>query len=430
MTTFDPFENMNAEYDFGSTEEVAAPAASNLPICQWFHETTAWAYDDGKPGKRGGKIVTSGLHIEHGRWPTVDAVCAASNLPGVWIHHTSSGNTVLHWQLGGAGLYILAKRLYSLDEMGRDPSKRAGVAYAWPQGDGRRMSFQAIIDELLPGFAELNLEPFPIVVSLRKKVCISLHDALLAQYRVIKANDMWLASAHKRALASGKVPAGTPQPRTPFYGFKLRLEPGEQVLQTPGKNKGGSQGFEITTVRPNVPDLDPFKDVDEVKDYLREHATHRDLREIIERKLDEAIAWSLEQSAEWLRPEGSDDADPGSSAPATGAGDDFDPFFDSEEQPAPIAHNERRYKVPGSGALAARRAPQGDRPEDYDTPAPAPAPAAPAGKLEDVPGTAKPLQRRALLNLGNKEAAWRPGLSREEAGKLIVKAQEKAPAQR
>lgn len=426
QNNYDPFADEESAPDFGSTEEVAAPAASNQPIMQWLHECGAWKFDAARPGGKGEKTFTRGWHAEAGKWASFDDDCGASGIPLVVVHHTTSGKTVVHWQFESALFFILARRLYSLDEMSADMAKRAGVAYFWPWGGAKQMSFQAVLGDLLPGYAALGRTPEPIRISVKGKVVNSLQSALAAQYRVIKVNNLWLESTHRKRIANKEIAADALCPKTPYSAFSVALAPGEEETATSRKT---GQSFVLTTIAAQVPVLDPFADVAACKAYLREHEAPEEVLAVIRDCREEVIAWSASQSGQWAADaiQGSDDGEETTRSARGPLGDEPEDYgavpvstkpaqratpshpAQAPREEAPRAHH---HAAPAQARNSARVDPVAEVPRPYE-------------RMEDVPGDATLAQRQALARFGLKDAAWRDGLSRQEAGKLIISAQKK-----
>lgn len=369
---------MNNGYDFGSDIDVIEPAPEH-PRVQWFHRRN-FVDSAGKA-----KGLTVGWHSQQGLWEEWDTACAVAGFRT--IHLKQGGEIVPYWQLGSnaenedewgsAAPFVLAKGCHSEAEMGNGSrgfnGVRAGIVYAWAPRESGVPRKVLKCRGMLP---EVYDRPVVFVVGGQAMV-----DCMLAalgkdgHYRVLRANN---ARLEKQGIAT----------KTPYWGFRLRLMPGEDV---DAKGKGGSS--EVTRIITGIPR--------EITDeFLASHhvGEHRQMVQDEIKASNYSIEWSMQVSQEiygGTEEAESFDASPGESSDF---GENFDHPFDSEESaPKPPAKPQPSNST---------------RPSDEE--------------LGRVPGTALLPQRKILRDkLKQFDLARKPGLSREDAVKHIVALQSK-----
>jgi len=367
---------MSSGYDFGEDNDVVESGIEE-GVLQWFSQRDCEGAED----------TTVGWHIEAGKYPYLDKVCAAANLPQVKIEQ-SKLNT--YWQIGGkagASLFILAKGCHSEQEM-NDKSKRAGVAFGWHKEDDgkgkvknvKTLKFRAFVAELLPFFDESN-PPRPVIVVAKNQFASDMLPILGrdGQYRVLRANNELFQEKHGKAT------------KTPYWGFSLLLVPGKRIKRMQVK---GDQGSPVSPIVSEIPAQvdDDYLDAHHVGEYLP----------LIKGEIEDSVAWSLQVTNDIYAGVNGSTEEPENfteaSMDASDFGENFDHPFDSEESVAKPA-----AKPQPSNSLKPL----------------------PDAELGNIVGTANMPQRRALQRLGQLGLAQKAGLSREEAGREIQLAQKR-----
>jgi hypothetical protein len=212
--------------------------------------------------------IYAGWLAEAGRLDELDAAMEQAGFKQITIKH-GSGNMVTHWAVETANLYVVAEGVQSIAEMKHTP-ERYGIAFGWRTLEGGRqqsvLRFRAFIKELLQvGFTE------PLLVTAKSTLTGDLIAALMRQYDVLDAVDVFRAQDKKPAL------------NPPFYACAIPLGPGQEVA------RGSVQTKEITPIVANIPT--PI-----TKEHIRAYWIKRDWVALIEGMLDETIAWSTTSS--------------------------------------------------------------------------------------------------------------------------------------
>ncbi len=361
-------------YDFGEDNEVVESGIEE-GILQWFSLRDCETVD-------GKEDATVGWHIEVGKYPYLDKVCAKAGLPQVKIEQ-SKVNT--YWQIGnktGASLFVLAKGCHSETEM-NDKTKRAGVAFGWhKEEDGKNiktLKFRAFVAELLPFFDEEN-PPRPVIVVAKKQFASDLLPILGrdGQYRVIRANNEIFQEKH-----------GKPT-KTPYWGFSLLLTPGKREKRM---SKDKTVGSPVSPITCDIP-----AKID--GEYLEAHHVGEYLP-LVKAEIEDSVAWSLQVTQDIYAGVNGDTEEV--SEPTSPFEESYDhPFDDQDFNESPVEAAKPAAKPRPSNNLK----PLSDR------------------ELEAIKGgTANVAQRRALQKLGNLLLAQTPHLTREQAAAGIKEAQ-------
>lgn len=379
---------MSNGYDFGDDIEVVEPAPEH-PRIQWFHRRN---YYIDATGKTKGKDLTVGWHSEQGKWEQWDQACLMAGLRT--IHLKQGGNIVPYWHLGSnsekedewgsAAPFILAKGCLSESEMGNGTRGfngiRAGIAYGWTvreSGVPRKiLKFRA----MLPGLYDR-----PVIFVVGGKAMVNCMLAALGKdghYRVLNANNARLASQGVKT-------------KTPYWGFRLTLNPGEDV----DFEGNGGKSSEVTKIVTDIPReiSDEFLAAHHVGEY----------RQLVQDEIkasNHSVPWSMEESEKIYGGTASDEEPAGDFS--SYSDDTYDhPFDDGGE------YDEGGY--PADPKPAAKQPSNGLRPMSD----------AELGKLTE--GTANHAQRRALQKLGKLGLAQKADLSKEEASAAIAAAQKR-----
>jgi hypothetical protein len=216
------------------------------------------------------RSIYAGWLIEATQTPELDDAMMRAGLEQLTIRH-GGGNTVTHWAMPEAALFVLADGVQTMAEM-RTSSERYGIAFGWRElPDGRRQSalrMRVMLRALLEvGYTQ------PLLVSVKSTLTGDVLDALLRQYEVLDA-------ALDGQERSGKAPR-----ELPFYAFSLPLGPGKEVARGRGQTK------EIIPIVARIPE--PV-----TREYLTAHYIQKEWVAPIERRIDETLAWSVAQSAQ------------------------------------------------------------------------------------------------------------------------------------
>lgn len=187
----------------------------------------------------------------------------------VTIKH-GNGNTVSHWAVETADLYVIADGVQTIGEMQRT-NERHGIAFGWRTLlNGRQQSqlrFRALLSELTEvGYLH------PLTVTAKSTLTGDVITALLRQYDVLDAVDAIRATKSK------------PPMNPPFYACALPIGPGVEVVRGQAGNSK-----EITPVMAKVPEA-----ITEA--YIINHWIKKPLIAVIESLMDETIAWSVATS--------------------------------------------------------------------------------------------------------------------------------------
>ncbi|MCG8349085.1 MAG: hypothetical protein MI924_15045 [Chloroflexales bacterium] len=214
------------------------------------------------------RTIYAGWLVETGRSETLDEAMETAGFTTVTIRH-GSGNTVMHWAVEQANLFVIAEGVQGITEMKNTPD-RYGVAFGWRTlPDGRPQSalkFRALLHELLDvDYTE------PLLVSVKSTLTGDLLAALMHQYDVLDAID-------RERAAKGQPPLNPP-----FYACSIPLGPGAEVA------RGSAQKKEIVPIVAHVPDS-----ID--RSYLVAHYIRKPWVTLIEGMLDATITWSVTAS--------------------------------------------------------------------------------------------------------------------------------------
>lgn len=214
------------------------------------------------------RTIYAGWLIETGRTEALDEVMRTAGYRTVTIRH-GSGNTVTHWAVEVANLFVIAEGVQSIAEM-KATRDRYGIAFGWRTlPDGRPQSalkFRVLLRDLLElGYTD------PLLVSVKSTLTGDLLQALTRQYDVLDAID-------RERAAKGQPPLNPP-----FYACSIPLGPGSEVA------RGSAQKKEIVPMTAHVP-----TPVDRA--YLVAHYIKRPWVALIEGVLDATIAWSITTS--------------------------------------------------------------------------------------------------------------------------------------
>jgi hypothetical protein len=218
----------------------------------------------------------------------------------------------------------------------------------------------------------------PVVFTVGGKALVNFMLAALGKdghYRVLRANNARL----------GK------QGVTPYWGFRLRLMPGEDV-----EVEGNGKSSEVTKIITDIPR--------EISDeFLAAHhvGEYRQLVQDEIRASKSSVPWSMEES-EKIYGGAASDEDPVVGSSLYSDEECYDHPFDSGDYDEGGYPDKPQAKQPSNGLKRLSDA-----------------------ELKDIPGTANVAQRRALQNLGNLELAQKANLSKEEAGAAITAANKK-----
>lgn len=212
--------------------------------------------------------IYAGWLAQVGKVDALDEAMQQAGFEQITIRH-SGGNSVNHWAVGVANLFLLAEGVQSQAEM-KHTSERFGIAFGWRTlEDGRGQSvlrFRAYLRELLEvGFYE------PLLVTVKSTLTSDVVNALTRQYEVLDAID---------ALRKSQ---GKPPLNPPFYACSIPLGPGQEV------SRGSTQTKEITPVVALIPS--PV-----TREHIVAHWIKREWSSLIEQNLDQTIAWSVSAS--------------------------------------------------------------------------------------------------------------------------------------
>ena len=372
-------------YDFGEENEVVEGGFEE-GFMQWLSQQDC----------EGAEGTTVGWHIQVGRYPYLDKVCAKANFPQVKIEQTSGTNA--YWQIGnktGASVFVLAKGSYSEVEM-NDKTKRAGIAFGWNKDkDGKNiktLKFRAHVAELLPFFDEEN-PPRPLVVVAKKQFASDLLPILGrdGQYRVLKANNEIFQEKH-----------GKPT-KTPYWGFSILLTPGKREKRM---NKDRTVGSFVSPIASDIPAVIGAE-------YLEAHHVGEYL-DLVKREIEDSVAWSRETTDAICAGANGDEEESGGIIEGSSNGSEsYDHPFDDGP---PIGPDGEYATMPvefrSEGKPAAKPQPSNNLKPMSDA------------ELDKIPGGAKMPQRRFIQNnLKRPDLAQKAGLSEESARKYIVELQ-------
>lgn len=198
------------------------------------------------------------------RVEALDQAMEQAGFSQVTIRH-GSGNMVTHWAVETANLFVVAEGVQSFAEM-KHSDERFGIAFGWRTLEGGRgqsvLRFRAFLHELLEiGFYE------PLLVTVKSTLTGDLINALMRQYDVLDAIDMF------------RVRSGKPPQNPPFYACSIPLGPGQEVA------RGSVQTKEIVPIVAHIPN--PI-----TKEYILSHWIKREWVELIEGMMNQTIAWS------------------------------------------------------------------------------------------------------------------------------------------
>lgn len=212
--------------------------------------------------------IYAGWLVETGRHEPLDAAMHAAGFKTVTIRH-GSGNTVVHWAVETADVFVIAEGVQSIGEM-KATAERYGIAFAWRTlPDGRPQSMlkcRVLLRDLLAvGYTE------PLLISVKSTLTGDLLNALIRQYDVLDAVDR------------ERVTQGRPPLEPPFYACSIPLGPGAEVA------RGTSQKKEIVPIVALTPAI-----ID--RDYLVAHYIRKAWVPLVEDLLDSTIAWSIATS--------------------------------------------------------------------------------------------------------------------------------------
>jgi hypothetical protein len=214
------------------------------------------------------RSLYAGWLVEAEQTLELDEAMMRAGLEQVTIRH-GGGNTVTHWALPTAALFVLADGVQTMAEMRTTPD-RYGIAFGWRElPDGRKQSqlrMRVLPRELL----EVGYDR-PLLISIKSTLTGDMIDALMAQYAVLDA-------AQAEQQRGGKTVR-----ELPFYAFSLPLGPGKEVARGRGQTK------EIIPIVAQIPD--PL-----TREYLTTHYIKKEWVALIERRIDETVAWSVAQS--------------------------------------------------------------------------------------------------------------------------------------
>jgi hypothetical protein len=261
-------------FDFGTTTDDIIEPSPEDPRVQWFHRRNF--VDANGKAKNG---MTVGWHSEQGLREEWDMACAISGLRT--IHLKQGGKIVPYWQLGSnsqneddwgtAAPFILAKGCPSEWDMRASKATRFGIAYGWGADQRKSLKFRAFLPEIYD-------RPVVFVVGGRGLVdCMLQNLGKDGHYKVLRANNALLTA---KELST----------KTPYWGFRLTLMPGDDV-EVGSKEKKGS--FEITSIVTDIPSKI-------TSEYLASHHVGQ-YRELVQNEIkesDHSIAWSLRVSRE------------------------------------------------------------------------------------------------------------------------------------
>lgn len=375
----------NDFYDFGTySDEIIEPAPVE-PVIQWFHRRN-FVDSQGKA-----KGITVGWHSQVGRNEDFDQAARSAGLRQVCLKQ--HGELVCYWQLGSnsrnedewgsAAPFVLAKGCLSEQEMQSSKTYRSGIAYVWGERENgtRRKSvkFRGMLPELYEA---------PVVFTVGGQYLSNFLLAALGKdghYRVLAANN-------QRLQAQGI------KTRTPYWGFRLKLMPGEDV---PAKGKAGSS--EVTKIITDIP-------AQITGEFLASHHVGQ-YRELVQEEI-RASAWSIEWSLRASEEDTETDeiAKNGNEKSEVSIYDLGDHPFDDMPSVGPdgdYTATPIEFRTPEKGKPAVKQASSNTI------------------SLEGIPGTANPGQRKALLKLGLAEMAQKAGLSHEQAKREIMDASAK-----
>ncbi len=214
------------------------------------------------------RTIYAGWLIETGRSESLDEAMRSSGFRTVTIRH-GSGNTVTHWAVEVANLFVIAEGVQSIAEM-KATTDRYGIAFNWRTlPDGRPQSMlkmRVLLRDLLEiGYTE------PLLVSVKSTLTGDLLTALMRQYDVLDAIDRERTAKHQTPL------------NPPFYACSIPLGPGTEVA------RGNSQKKEIVPMAAHIP-----TPVDRA--YLVAHYIKKPWVPLIEQMLDATLAWSVATS--------------------------------------------------------------------------------------------------------------------------------------
>lgn len=248
---------MTADATFTRSARRPAPEAEG-PTLQWATGLTTI-----------NRQVYAGWLVEAGKLDALDDAMRAAELPQVTIKH-GSGNTVTHWSIETANVYLLADGVQSIGAMKRTED-RLGIAFGWRTLDGGRqqsvLRAQVLLRELCAvGWYE------PITLSVKSTLTGDVIAACMRQYEVLDAIDAFRKLDNKPAL------------NPPLYACALPLGPGVEVARG-----SGGQTKEITPPIANLPS--PI-----TKEYIRAMWCKREWCEAIEARMNAVIAWSIAES--------------------------------------------------------------------------------------------------------------------------------------
>lgn len=228
------------------------------PLLQW---------STGLPTRE--RSIYAGWLAEAGRLDTLDAAMEQAGFSQITIKH-GSGNMVTHWAIETANLFVVAEGVQSIGEM-KHTDERYGIAFGWRTLEGGRqqsvLRFRAFLHELLEiGFTE------PLLVTAKSTLTGDLISALIRQYEVLDAVDVFRAQDRKPPLSP------------PFYACSIPLGPGPEVARG-----SGGQTREIAPIMDKIPT--PI-----TKEYARAHWIKREWTALVEGLLDQTIGWSVQAS--------------------------------------------------------------------------------------------------------------------------------------
>lgn|ERR1041385_370530 len=385
----------NDFYDFGTgPDEVVEPAPED-PRIQWFHRRN-FCDTAGKT-----KGLTVGWHSQQGKHEEWDMACLEAGFR--IIHLKQDEKIVPYWQLnssieggnedlwGSASPFILAKGCPSEQEMMSSPLNRVGIAYGWGKnraGEPRKiMKFRGMLPEIYD-------KPVVFVVGGMGMVGFLLQAlGRDGHYRVLRANN---ARLQEKGLTT----------RTPYWGFRLTLLPGDDVSV-----KGRKGSSEVTKIVTDIP-------AEITAEFLASHHVG-EYRELVQNDIREngfSIEWSLKtsQSIEAGTDESAKESN-GHAEISPSIEENYDHPFDIGDDPDPDeAHREWRVEQERTAKPVAKPVPSNSLKPMSDSE---------LSKI--VGGTANVAQRRALQRLGRIALAQKAELSKEEAGKEIAAAQKR-----
>lgn len=210
------------------------------------------------------KTIYAGWFTEAGKHPDLDAAMERAGQVRVTIKH-GAGNTVTHWALPEASLFVVCDGVQSISEMS-GTTERYGIAFGW-RLDTRRsvLRCRVFVQELL----EVGYDQ-PLLLCLKSTLTGDFLDCLTRHYAA-------LDSINPIREAAGKPPIAVP-----YYAVSIALGPGQEVTRgSGGQSKAITPMVEIGERGPA---------------YIRQHWCKRPWVQQIEAMADETIRWSVRES--------------------------------------------------------------------------------------------------------------------------------------